>query len=386
MSESCNALMEQKDAKGKQCWRPPKENGYCGIHQKCAILQKASAEGLIKCQTYRCIEIILQDKKYCETCIKKKEEEKKSQPICKAVLEQTNKGQPCTRKAKESGYCGKHEPRQLLLQEAKDYRICDDGKRSCKNKTNDRKLLCETCLSKNRKTENNIYIIRKENLKCVTCGKDHRVKGVSEKEILQCAICYEKTIVIERERVRERNFNVERATNIEKHIREYKRNACLRNLNFDLSNEEFKKLVHSTCFYCGQFQQGEVIGIDRLSSENGYIVQNCVSCCKICNMMKQSLNLEQFLEHIKKISEYQKIQLPIKEENQKKSFIRPQKIVHAYIHKELQEYIDICKGENREENFIKGLEQLQSSQITKQEASMFIKQLLLDKTLSRAHK
>jgi hypothetical protein len=27
----CKAVMEQKDAKGKKCWRPAKENGYCGI-------------------------------------------------------------------------------------------------------------------------------------------------------------------------------------------------------------------------------------------------------------------------------------------------------------------------------------------------------------------
>ena len=102
--------------------------------------------------------------------------------------------------------------------------------------------------------------------------------------------------------------------------------------------------------------------------------------------MKQSLSIEQFVGHIQKI--YSNTQIITKNVNivQKyKSFIRPQKIVHAYIHKELQEYIDICKSENREENFIKGLEQLQSSQITKQEASMFIKQLLLDKTLSRTH-
>ncbi len=303
--------------------------------------------------------------------------------MCKAIIEQIKKGQPCTRRAKDSGYCGKHEPRQLLLQKATDYRICDDGKRLCKNKTNDQKLLCETCLSENRKTENKLYTTRKETSKCITCGKKDRVKGVSEKEILQCAICYEKSLAIEKERVRERNYNIERAKNIEKHIREYKRSACVRNLYFELSKEEFEKLVHSPCVYCGQFQEGEVIGIDRLSSENGYSIQNCVPCCKICNMMKQSLTLEQFLCHIKKISENQKVQLPIKEENQKKSFIRPQKIVYAYIHKELQQYIEICKGENREENFIKGLEQLQLSQMTKQEASLFINQLLLGKTISR---
>ena len=58
----------------------------------------------------------------------------------------------CITKAKPSGFCGKHEPRGLLLEQAaKDgRRVCDDGKRSCKNYTEDFKLKCEVCLQKNK--------------------------------------------------------------------------------------------------------------------------------------------------------------------------------------------------------------------------------------------
>ncbi len=40
-------------------------------------------------------------------------------------------------------------------------------------------------------------------------------------------------------------------------------------------------------------------GIDRVKNEVGYEVENCVACCKTCNIMKQGLSKEDFLNHIK---------------------------------------------------------------------------------------
>ncbi len=45
-------------------------------------------------------------------------------------------------------------------------------------------------------------------------------------------------------------------------------------------------------------------GIDRIDSSLGYIVSNCVSCCKRCNYMKNSLSLEAFIAHVNKINQY----------------------------------------------------------------------------------
>ena len=164
---SCKAVMEQKDAKGKQCWRPPKENGFCGIHQKHVLIQTQLTQNKRKCLTYRCIHFLEQesDDKYCESCKEQKREVLQTVKLCKALIDQgPTKGAQCSRKAKSSSdYCGKHIERQTLLLEAKQHnlRICDDGKRACKQNTNDGKLLCEDCLKKCREYDNEYHQLRK---------------------------------------------------------------------------------------------------------------------------------------------------------------------------------------------------------------------------------
>ena len=96
-------------------------------------------------------------------------------------------------------------------------------------------------------------------------------------------------------------------------LSEYRqRNAGKRGLTFDLNKEQFKALVFSNCYYCGAVPNqvrkratanGICVynGIDRLDNSKGYIISNCVSCCKLCNSMKSKLSKEDFLQHIKKI-------------------------------------------------------------------------------------
>jgi hypothetical protein len=68
----------------------------------------------------------------------------------------------------------------------------------------------------------------------------------------------------------------------------------------DLFNKQNKK-----CFYTGDEMNliqsdPNVMSVDRIDSSIGYSVDNCVSCCTICNMMKNILSVEDFLKHIKK--------------------------------------------------------------------------------------
>ena len=93
----------------------------------------------------------------------------------------------------------------------------------------------------------------------------------------------------------------------------YRAGAKERNLNFDLSSSEFDELIFAKCFYCDSdptnkstAQSGNSIrynGIDRLDSKVGYVAENCVPCCNICNMMKKTMNLCDFVLQCKKIAE-----------------------------------------------------------------------------------
>lgn len=39
-------------------------------------------------------------------------------------------------------------------------------------------------------------------------------------------------------------------------------------------------------------------GIDRVDSSKGYTVDNCVSCCRECNVSKGTMSLEAFLRKL----------------------------------------------------------------------------------------
>lgn len=95
---------------------------------------------------------------------------------------------------------------------------------------------------------------------------------------------------------------------------QYKKHAKQRNLDFGLSKKEFRILTKQVCFYCGIEPQG-VFGttkrnngiyiyndIDRVDNNKGYLKDNCVSCCKVCNYMKLKLSFNDFISHIKRIA------------------------------------------------------------------------------------
>lgn len=98
----------------------------------------------------------------------------------------------------------------------------------------------------------------------------------------------------------------------------YKRTAERRNLIYELTTEEFSDLITGDCFYCGQKETqiarglGETsgdffyTGIDRIDSNLGYTKDNCVSCCWMCNSMKNKHTKDNFLEHIEKIYNHNK--------------------------------------------------------------------------------
>jgi len=96
------------------------------------------------------------------------------------------------------------------------------------------------------------------------------------------------------------------------YLAEYKKyiigNNNGRKLEFSLTEEEFTKLVKGDCFYCGENNKTNMIskrgmrnGIDRVNPKIGYILSNCVSCCKDCNSIKFAQNLTEFKQMVSDI-------------------------------------------------------------------------------------
>lgn len=95
-------------------------------------------------------------------------------------------------------------------------------------------------------------------------------------------------------------------------IRQYKAGARARHLEWKLLNGVFLKLTEMPCHYCGQPPSNKIkrfqddftySGIDRKDNDSGYIDDNVVPCCKVCNKMKGTLTHEQFLTHTYKIQQ-----------------------------------------------------------------------------------
>lgn len=82
----------------------------------------------------------------------------------------------------------------------------------------------------------------------------------------------------------------------------YKKNAKKRNIDFNLTKEDFYFLTQQKCHYCGDMK--EYNGIDRIDSNKGYELNNCVPCCEICNKMKLDYSYDFWIDHMKKVIKY----------------------------------------------------------------------------------
>lgn len=72
-----------------------------------------------------------------------------------------------------------------------------------------------------------------------------------------------------------------------------------RNIINTLTYEEYESFYYKECFYCGELNDSK--GVDRLDNNLGYEKDNIVSCCKICNSMKNTLSYTDFINKINKI-------------------------------------------------------------------------------------
>ena len=105
-------------------------------------------------------------------------------------------------------------------------------------------------------------------------------------------------------------------------MNDYRRRCRLKNREFALGYSEFKALVTSPCFYCGQDPTARAYnsrngkgrkkrvehsanGIDRLDSAVGYVLDNCVSCCMQCNLSKLDFTVDEWLDHVRRLYSHQ---------------------------------------------------------------------------------
>ena len=94
-------------------------------------------------------------------------------------------------------------------------------------------------------------------------------------------------------------------------ISKYKTGAKKRGLKFELTEERFEEITQRDCFYCGTKPNNVANikscngsytynGIDRVDNNKGYIIDNVVTCCYICNRRKGKSNLQEYKDWIER--------------------------------------------------------------------------------------
>lgn len=92
-------------------------------------------------------------------------------------------------------------------------------------------------------------------------------------------------------RMREYEKREERRQSIGKRYQQMVNNARNNNRTCTITKEQFSQITNQPCHYCHDILCNSRTGsrIDRLDNSKGYELGNVVSCCKICNQIKQDL-------------------------------------------------------------------------------------------------
>lgn len=271
----CKGIVHQGPRNGLQCLRDRSENGYCVYHQRNAVYDQLTSEGKKICSGFfrGCKNELTEDdtkqsRKFCSTCRQKK----------------LGKSFPCQSKGcsakiikEDDKYCDKHI-RNLLRDNEKEKNIqyCDIS-RGCFN-------------------------ILTNDIKCTDCRNKEKQKAATE----MAALRKYYNIVLSEQTEKDELFEKQEmaVSEIKEVWRNVQRNAFLKKNLFMLSQQDFEKLVIQPCYYCGFYSNYKFIGIDRIDNNKGYILNNCVPACSMCNMMKSANHPIAFLDKIDLICKY----------------------------------------------------------------------------------
>lgn len=221
----------------------------------------------------------------------------------------------CTFKTTDTKYCKKHS-RDIYRDEEKEKNIkyCDIS-RGCLTICKDDYTTCDKCRDKSYTREkevrkqrveqhNKLEIVGNKEQVCINCGKSYYQFITSHKKpSMICKGCHDYNVLQDSKRLdRIRNYQGEQFRNMEAYFNSYKTKSPNREFSFNIELDDFKTLVLSECYYCHYQKEDEVIGVDRVDNKLGYEKENCVPCCKLCNMMKWTFHPLFFVNLCKIIS------------------------------------------------------------------------------------
>jgi hypothetical protein len=229
------------------------ENIYCGIHQLCLFVDECTAEGVRPCNKYlkgcRAKLASSYTFKSCQDCLQKEREWDKAKRS--AVSGEVVDG------LKQCSVCCQRRPIDMY---------CGTG--GAETKT------CQPCRDDFNKQNEKRDIDHKRELERINSKKPER-KAVKREW-------------------RESNPEIIALTQLNYRNRRFPDTT-------DLTQEQFDTITKNPCYYCNEIQPRGFNGVDRMDSMKGYHLDNCVSACTECNMMKGALDILTFMQRVEHI-------------------------------------------------------------------------------------
>jgi hypothetical protein len=283
------------------------ENTYCGKHQLYVFMNETESLGLKTCKNAvrGCRAQLGHNYVYsaCEDCLEKereKDHKRRGGPIKETVSEK--QCSCCSKMYTKEMFQGMHGETQTC-KTCREVNKRADEKR---DKEHVNELARVNCLKPERKIVKKAWNESNYEKVAMYCIQ-HRKKLIEEdidKYHSHNAEIMRKWLIANPEKVQE--INEKKSKNIHYAYTNYKRCAIVKQLMFEITEEDFVEIVKSPCDYCGIIQEKGFNGIDRIYSTIGYVNDNCVSCCAMCNYMKGCLDKDIFIQRVEHISTYNK--------------------------------------------------------------------------------
>jgi len=297
-------------ANDKCVFKRSEENKYCQKHQICIFVDETVAMGRKMCKNYvrGCRSQLDLDYQYirCQSCLEKEREQERNRRANTKNNKNTDTHQTCSTCCQElenSLFVGVNGGNTKTCKNCRERNRIQDQTRDKEHRNELDRIASKKPERKEVKqqwNENNYEKVAVKSMNYRQRQIETDVEGYLNKNSENAKQWRENNPEKNKEN------NKSRLENIKIHYSNYTRCAGDKNLDFEISQEEFNKIVNEPCHYCNIIQERGFNGVDRLDSNTGYVIDNCVSCCKTCNYMKCSLSADVFLKRIEHILTYNK--------------------------------------------------------------------------------
>ena len=302
-------------AKDACIYKRSDENKYCKLHQTQLFVDETIAENKKLCKGYTrgCRNKLEQSYSFskCQDCLEKdrdKDNDRRTRVLNADINVAVQKACPtCCKILPIDHFAGERTASTSTCKLCRESNKIQDAKRDKAHRNeiarvNDVKP--ERIQVKQQWKEDNYEKVAEYNMN----ARQHRIEREGIDEYMKNgAIAAQKWRDNNPEKVQQNNENKINSYEIQYGV--YVRSAELKQIRFGLSFDEFKEIVNKPCHYCGILRDRgteQFNGIDRDDSSIGYLPSNCVSCCSMCNYMKNTLSGDVFVRRVEHILTHNK--------------------------------------------------------------------------------